>query len=68
MLDNLEAEDIHILEHEMGHTLALDDFYEWMPEGVTSFIMNAGSAFEITDFDVWMARDWWRHIKSRFDL
>ncbi|KAL1641277.1 hypothetical protein SLS58_006179 [Diplodia intermedia] len=68
MLDNLEADNIHILLHEMGHTLALDDFYDWAPDGVDSFIMLAGSAMEITEFDAWMARDWWRHIKSRYDL
>ncbi|KAK7750533.1 hypothetical protein SLS62_007509 [Diatrype stigma] len=68
MLDNLETDNIHILLHEMGHTLALDDFYDWTPDGVTSFIMKAGSAFEVTDFDAWMARDWWRHIKSRYGL
>ncbi|EOD44173.1 hypothetical protein GTA08_BOTSDO03612 [Neofusicoccum parvum] len=68
MLDNLDAENIHILLHEMGHTLALDDFYDWTPEGQSAFIMLAGSAMEITEFDAWMARDWWRHIKSRYSL
>ncbi|EKG17256.1 hypothetical protein MPH_05546 [Macrophomina phaseolina MS6] len=68
MLQNLDADSIHILLHEMGHTLALDDFYDWTPTGESSFIMLAGSAMEITEFDAWMARDWWRHIKSRFNL
>lgn len=68
MLENLETENIHILLHEMGHTLALDDFYDWTPDGVTNFVMNAGSAFEITEFDAWMAKDWWRHLKSRYGL
>lgn len=68
MLENLESENIHILLHEMGHTLALDDFYDWTPTGVTSFIMNAGSATEVTEFDAWMARDWWRNLKSRYSL
>ncbi|KAJ0109803.1 hypothetical protein J7T55_004353 [Diaporthe amygdali] len=68
MIDNLDTENIHILLHEMGHTYGLDDFYDWTPTGQTSFIMMAGSAMEITDFDAWMARDWWRHIKSRYDL
>ncbi|KAF3008358.1 hypothetical protein G7054_g2330 [Neopestalotiopsis clavispora] len=68
MLENLESENIHILLHEMGHTLALDDFYDWTPTGVTSFIMLAGSATEVTDFDAWMARDWWRNLKSRYSL
>lgn len=44
------------------------DFYDWTPTGVTNFIMLAGSATNITDFDAWMARDWWRNLKSRYDL
>ncbi|RDW82829.1 hypothetical protein BP6252_03941 [Coleophoma cylindrospora] len=58
----------HIWLHEFGHTLALDDFYDWTPTGITNFIMNAGSSTTITDFDIWMMRDFWRHIASRFNL
>ncbi|WP_259405026.1 hypothetical protein [Microbispora sp. H10830] len=29
-------------------------------------IMNAGSATQITEFDTWMPRDWWRHLESRY--
>lgn len=68
MLASAEADNIHILLHEMDNTLALDDFYDWTPDGVAGFIMDAGSAMEITEFDAWMARDWWRHLKSRYDL
>jgi hypothetical protein len=67
-MDLLDTENIHIYLHEVGHTFALDDFYDWTPTGVTNFIMNAGSATEITEFDAWMARDWWRHLKSRYNL
>ena len=28
--------------------------------------MKAGSATRITDFDAWMFRDWWRHLKNRY--
>jgi hypothetical protein len=28
--------------------------------------MKAGSATLITEFDSWMLRDWWRHLKSRY--
>jgi hypothetical protein len=28
--------------------------------------MKAGSAGVITEFDKWMFRDWWRHLKSRY--
>lgn len=44
------------------------DFYDWTPTGVSNFIMLAGSAMQITEFDEWMARDWWRHLKSRYSL
>ncbi|WP_416985780.1 cellulose binding domain-containing protein [Streptomyces sp. T028] len=62
----LDQEDIHIYLHEVGHTFGLDDFYDWTPTGVSNFIMNAGSATEITTFDQWMLRDFWRHLKNRY--
>jgi hypothetical protein len=68
MLENLESENIHIVLHEMGHTLAVDDFYDCTPDGETSFIMLSGCATEVTEFDVWMVRDWWRYLKSRYNL
>ncbi|KAJ0419920.1 hypothetical protein BJY00DRAFT_149862 [Aspergillus carlsbadensis] len=67
-MEAVESEDIHIYLHEIGHTFALDDFYDWTPTGVTNFIMLAGSATEITEFDYWMLRDWWRNLKDRYDL
>lgn len=48
-----------------GHTLGLDDFYDWTPTGQTNFIMLADSSQVITDFDIWMMRDFWRHVASR---
>ena len=65
-VNNLNANNIHILLHEMGHTFGLDDFYDWTPTGQCCFIMKAGSATQITEFDMWMLRDWWRHLKSRY--
>ncbi len=62
----LDSENIHILLHEIGHGFGLDDFYDWTPTGVCCFIMNAGSGTQITEFDTWMLRDWWRHLKSRY--
>jgi hypothetical protein len=44
------------------------DFYDWTPTGVTNFVMNAGSSTVITEFDFWMMKDWWRHLKSRYGL
>ncbi|MFI7543560.1 cellulose binding domain-containing protein [Actinoplanes sp. NPDC049599] len=64
-LGALGQDDIHILLHEIGHTFGLDDFYDWSPD-VGGFLMKAGSATRITDFDLWMLRDWWRHLKSRY--
>ena len=61
----LAQSDIHILLHELGHTYGLDDFYDWSPD-VGGFLMKAGSASRITEFDAWMFRDWWRHLKSRY--
>lgn len=40
------------------------DFYDWQPEGQDSFVMMAGSAFEVTEFDAWMLRDWYRRLKE----
>lgn len=64
MLNNLDTDNIHILLHEMGHGFGLLDFYDWVPSGQTSFIMRAGSAMEITEFDAWMLRDWYRKLKA----
>ncbi|GIF76486.1 cellulose-binding protein [Asanoa siamensis] len=65
-MNNLNAENMTILLHEIGHTYGLDDFYDWTPSGVGGFIMRAGSASSITEFDAWMLRDWWRHLKNRY--
>jgi hypothetical protein len=65
-MNNLNATNIHIFLHELGHTYGLDDFYDWDPLPGQGFIMKAGSASTITEFDKWMFRDWWRHLKSRY--
>ncbi|MEU4688976.1 hypothetical protein [Actinoplanes sp. NPDC023714] len=65
-MNNINAANMHILLHEIGHTWGLDDFYDWTPSGVGGFLMKAGSATSITEFDAWMFRDWWRHLKSRY--
>jgi hypothetical protein len=65
-VNNRNNENITILLHEIGHSFGLDDFYDWTPTGVCCFIMKAGTSGSITEFDRWMFRDWWRHLKSRY--
>jgi hypothetical protein len=65
-VNSLNSNQITIYLHELGHTFGLDDFYDWTPTGQCCFIMNAGSSATVTEFDVWMLRDWWRHLKSRY--
>ncbi|TQL01286.1 cellulose binding domain-containing protein [Cellulomonas sp. SLBN-39] len=67
-LGAIDSPSITILQHEMGHTFGLDDFYDWTPTGVSKFVMRAGSSASITEFDGWMLRDWWRHLKPRYGL
>jgi Cellulose binding domain len=67
-VNNRNAANVTILLHEIGHTFGLDDFYDWTPTGQCCFIMKAGSSGQITDFDAWMLRDWWRHLKNRYGL
>lgn len=62
----LGSEQVTIYLHELGHTFGLDDFYDWTPTGQCCFIMRAGSSPTITEFDEWMLRDWWRHLKGRY--
>ncbi|KAF5676486.1 cellulose-binding family ii [Fusarium circinatum] len=64
-MNNLDSDSIHILLHEMGHTFALDDFYDWTPTGISKFIMLAGASMEITDFDGWMYRNWWYYLSQK---
>ena len=64
VLNNLNSEDIHIMQHEMGHGFGLLDFYDWVPQGQTSFVMMAGSAMKVTEFDAWMLRMWWVKMKA----
>lgn len=67
-VNSLDSGQITIYLHELGHTFGLDDFYDWTPSGQCCFIMNAGSSSTITEFDEWMLRDWWRHLKGRYGL
>jgi hypothetical protein len=53
-----------VLMDTKGHGYGIDDFYEYTPPGQTNFIMKAGSSPFITEFDAWMVRDWYRHLKA----
>jgi len=64
----LNTDNIHILLHEMGHSWGLNDFYDFDPLPSEGFVMKAGSATQITEFDKWMLRDFWRHLKNRYGL
>ncbi|QDS68532.1 hypothetical protein FKW77_010899 [Venturia effusa] len=64
-LKTMDEENVHRFLHEMGHTFGLNDFYDWKPPGQNNFIMMAGSAMFITEFDAWMMRDWWRHLAPK---
>ncbi|APU16658.1 MULTISPECIES: hypothetical protein [Actinoalloteichus] len=68
MVNSLGQDNIHILLHEIGHTFGLDDFYDWTPTGVGGFLMKAGTASQVTEFDAWMFKDFWRHLRSRYGL
>jgi len=61
------AASVSVAQRDAIHAFGLDDFYDWSPN-VGGFLMKAGSATRITDFDLWMLRDWWRHLKSRYGL
>jgi Cellulose binding domain len=65
-MNNINAQNMYVLLHEIGHTYGLDDFYDWTPTGQCCFLMKANTANQITEFDKWMFRDWWRHLKSRY--
>lgn len=67
-VNNINSQQMTILLHEIGHSFGLDDFYDWTPTGQCCFIMKAGSSAQITEFDEWMFRDWWRHLKGRYGL
>lgn len=80
-INMLDGENIHVLEHEIGHGFGMTDFYGGegesdgfppggFPNGENSLMM-AGSATKITDFDGWMLRYMWTKIKDdegRFDI
>lgn len=80
-LNLLSGENLHVLQHELGHGFGITDFYgeegasDGFPPGGFpgdgTSIMMAGSSTEITDFDGWLLRYFWSQIheeSGRFDL
>jgi hypothetical protein len=65
---NAHTDNIGTLQHEMGHSFGLNDFYDWQPPGIKSFLMRGGTASQITEFDKWMFRNYWRHLKNRYKI
>lgn len=73
-LGMLSGQNLHVLEHEIGHGFGITDFYGGEGEqdgypvggfpGNGTSIMMAGSSTEITDFDGWMLRYIWSNIKD----
>lgn len=68
ILATMDNDEVHILEHEMGHGFGLPDFYEDNDRPPGGFpchtIMWAGDSASITDWDIWMLRYTWSQLKS----
>lgn len=68
ILSTLDYDEVHIIEHEMGHGFGLPDFYEEADRPTGGFpthtIMWAGDSATITDWDVWMLRYTWSQLKQ----
>jgi hypothetical protein len=72
-----KQDKLHIWLHELGHGFGLDDFHT--PKNYnngrllgragnqTRFIMKAGAATMITEFDAWMARNMWSCLRPQME-
>jgi hypothetical protein len=61
-LSNLDS--WYFFLHEFGHTMGLTDFVDWYPAEPANFIMKGHSSKVITEFDIWMMRNFWRHFQT----
>lgn len=73
ILLTVNSDEVHIIEHEMGHGFGMPDFYEDADRPPSGFpmptIMWAGNSATITEWDVWLLRYIWSQLKqdtSRF--
>lgn len=73
ILNTVDLNEVHIIEHEIGHGFGLPDFYQANERPPGGFpvptIMWAGNSATITEMDVWMLRYTWSQIRkdsSRF--
>lgn len=69
-VNSVDADNQHIVIHEMGHGFGFPDYYNWSvwAPGVAApaCVMNAGAASQVTDWDAWMLRRTWSEISSRW--
>ena len=73
ILSTVNSDEVHIIEHEIGHGFGMPDFYEDADRPPAGFpmptIMWAGNSATITEWDVWLLRYIWSQLKqdtSRF--
>lgn len=73
ILQSLNDDEVHIIEHEIGHGFAMPDFYEDDEQPPMGFpcetIMLTGNSETISEWDCWLLRYIWSQIKdtpSRF--
>jgi hypothetical protein len=65
ILNSLDLDEPHIIEHEIGHGFNLPDFYDanqFPPTGLPLTIMQAGASSRITAWDKWMIRRVWSEL------
>lgn len=71
VLSVLDAQEPHIVEHEVGHGFGFPDYYEAVqcPDSDCSklplSIMDAGASPVITDWDKWSIRDTWTRLNTQ---
>jgi len=72
ILQNLDSQEPHIIEHEVGHGFGFPDYYTDAtdcPAGncanLPVTIMNAGASMVITDWDKWSLRRTWTEMNKQ---
>lgn len=60
----ISTPDSVIFLQEFGHTLGIEDFQGWTSPNAPSFLMKGVTVRSLTDFDIWIMRNYWRHIRD----